>query len=230
MPNVYNSQTQQERDRKNWMTRMKAPVYNARNNFKKASGLEDAEIDAILGKNAPTVLLDKVQYSPSNPNVRINVTGYDNLVTDRRAQQWHFPGGYGTALIKTDGKGSLSMETPVIVLPYREDAPQGNRQETDTQRDSRHAMNDFVAGVFAEEGLLDSAAMVQARVIIPAIHNHEDGTTSPCVYILADTIFPSFRGRLEVSRTDLVSESDELPAVEEQDQEMDDEMAQALTS
>ena len=230
MANNYN-QFQQEANRKTWMTRMKNPVFNMRNSLKKGSGLEEAEVDSILGKNSPTVLLDKVQTNPSNANIRVDVTGYD-YTGDKDGKPWHFPGAYGTALIAADGKGSLRTKTPVIVLPYRQEAPLGQRQESKDQREARYAMNDFVAGVFSEEGLLDSAQAVQARVIIPAIHHHEDGTTSPCVYILSDTIITGFRGRLETSRQDLMPGGEELPSVEEQnmEQEMDDEMAAALMS
>ena len=225
-----NLQSRQERDRKVWMDSVKKMVRNARSNLKSGNELEEAELQTILGTDY-TVLLDKVQYNPANANIKVEVQRYNHVAT-KGENTWNFPQGVGTAFIKSDGTGSLSLKTPIIILPYRSEAPQGQRIESEDQKNSRHAMNDFVAGVFAEEGVLESAKIVQARLIVPVIHHHEDGTTSPCVYIMADNIFSAYRGRLEYSRKDFMSEKEELPLVNEDDglEVMDDEMVAALTA
>lgn len=226
------SQSQQARDRDNWMSNVKKMVYDARSNLKLSGALNEAEQESLLGSETPTVLLDKVQVNPVNPVIRVDVTAYERKATSKRSDQvYSFPGAYGTALIRGNGTGSLSEETHVLILPYRQEAPRGNRRETEDQMSVRHAMNDQLVSIFNEEELLDTAKAVQARMIIPAIHTHEDGTMKAFVYIMADNIFPTFRGRLEYSRTSFMAEKEELPEVNEDPQDaMDDEMIAALTA
>ena len=227
-----NSQSQQDRARDTWMRDTKQIVYAARNNLKASKSLEAAEYESLLGSGTPTVLLDKVQVNPVNPVIRVsNLTAWNHSGVDKNQHTFNYPGAFGTALIKGDGRGSLTDETLAIIVPNRQEAPRGNRRETADEMSVRHAMNDQLSSIFAEEGLLESAKVVQARMIIPAIHTHEDGTMKACVYILADNVFPEFRGRLEYSRTDFMSAPDQLPEVgEDEEPQMDDEMVAALTA
>ena len=221
------NQAQADNERKSWMSGIKRTLQNARSNFRSASGMEEEELEPILGSSV-TVLFDRVQQNPQTPTVKVDLQGYAKVQTNDKGT-WTFPVAYGNAAIMGDGRGNLNAKTPVFVLPYRSEAPR-NRQESADQRSARHAVNDYVVSVFAEEGLMETAEVIQARQIIPAIHHHEDGSTKACVYILADNIFTGYRGRLETSRSHFMQPSEDLPEVEEEQpkDEMEDELVTSL--